>query len=373
MDLDKPKKIYGMAAKFQPWGITTYSYLVASDFASSDKHRTPDSTKGENKHKGTLSLAASKRLRECINMFTYLLQYSKWDGTKPLKNTNYDIVLITLTLPSEQVHSDNFIKKECLGTFLEYIKYHHGCRLYVWKAETQNNGNIHFHITTDKRIPHHEVQAIWNKIIAPFGYIDAYQKKSLEKYPTGYKFNPDLKEFRKKEMKVIVVPEWEQKKRYITGSRTNWTEPHSTEIASCKKVKNLPGYLAGELAKKDKLKSTAPAHVKVAFDKVGKDAESVAILKELYPDAFKRCIQGNIWGCCKELRQPSMTLREMEDDLTDWIPFLEAETDQVRSEPYFSVYRFKDGFMLHAPPGIARRWMLHCARKLGVPDIPEAA
>lgn len=360
----QPQKHYGLAAKFQPWGITTYSYLVASDFASSPKKVTPDSKQGQNRHNGFLSLAASKRLRETVNMFSYLVKYEKWEGDVPLRKQNLQVVLITLTLPSEQKHSDNFIKKNCLGTFLEYIRYHYGCRLYVWKAEAQNNGNIHFHITTDKTIPHHEIQAVWNKILHPFGYIDAYQKKALERYPDGFKYDPKLKEFRKKLNAYISVPEWEQKKRYITGSRTNWTNPHSTEIASCKKVKDLPGYLAGELAKKDKIKSTAPQCLKTAMNYVGNDAECVLQLRELFPECFKRGIQGNIWGRCDSLSKPSMTLYETEDDMTDWPIFLESETTQVKSEAYYQVYRFTSGVMTDGTPYIINAWQAHCSRLL---------
>ena len=53
---------------------------------------------------------------------------------------------ITLTLSDVQAHTDDSIKEHMLQPFLYWLQRYYNCS-YVWKAETQINGNIHFHIT----------------------------------------------------------------------------------------------------------------------------------------------------------------------------------------------------------------------------------
>jgi hypothetical protein len=48
---------------------------------------------------------------------------------------------------------------------------------YVWRAEPQANGNIHFHILSDVFIPHDELRIVWNRIQVKNGYIVPSAKK----------------------------------------------------------------------------------------------------------------------------------------------------------------------------------------------------
>ena len=53
---------------------------------------------------------------------------------------------IHLTIPSQGTKSDKFIKL-ILNRFILYAYRKTGLRSYVWKAEPQARGEIHFHIT----------------------------------------------------------------------------------------------------------------------------------------------------------------------------------------------------------------------------------
>jgi hypothetical protein len=118
---------------------------------------------------------ARKRLRECL---------SRWFDTVtiaheflrapviPLRNHTF----ITLTLSSRQVHCDKTIKRECLNHFLIYLKRHYGAVNYIWKAELQKNGNIHYHIITDKYIPHQELRELWNMAQNRLSYVDMFEQ-----------------------------------------------------------------------------------------------------------------------------------------------------------------------------------------------------
>jgi hypothetical protein len=89
----------------------------------------------------------------------------------PLRNHTF----ITVTLSSRQVHCDKTIKREVLNHFLIYLKRHYGVVNFVWKAELQENGNIHYHILTDKYIPHEELRAHWNNAQNRLSYVDMFE------------------------------------------------------------------------------------------------------------------------------------------------------------------------------------------------------
>jgi len=105
-----------------------------------------------------------------------LLQQS--DNQKVMKKKSKDkLSMITLTLSGAQKHTDREIKRLLLNTFLIYAKRKWGTDKYLWKAEKQQNGNIHFHIIMDKYIDHKELRDLWNEIQDKWNYLDDYASK----------------------------------------------------------------------------------------------------------------------------------------------------------------------------------------------------
>ena len=96
---------------------------------------------------------------------------------KVTHNFYFRLAFITLTLPSRQSHSDDYIKEHMLQSFLYWLTRYYNC-LYVWKAEAQLNGNIHFHITIDSFVPWKSIRAKWNKILSKHNYCKVLQDGS---------------------------------------------------------------------------------------------------------------------------------------------------------------------------------------------------
>lgn len=155
-----------------------------------------------------------KRLRECL---------SRWFDTVtiahdflrvpviPLRNHTF----ITLTLSSRQVHCDKTIKRECLNHFLIYLKRHYGVVNFIWKAELQKNGNIHYHMITDKYIPHQELRELWNTAQNRLSYVDMFAHDN----------------------------------------------PNSTDIHSLKRIKNVMAYVGKYMSKKSSADDDKPGVV----------------------------------------------------------------------------------------------------------------
>jgi hypothetical protein len=85
-------------------------------------------------------------------------------------------VFLTITLSSTQRHADAFVKRHMLGELIKYMKRNCGVEHYFWRAESQVNGNIHFHLLIDKYIPKEQIQLKWNSIQNNHGYLVQYYK-----------------------------------------------------------------------------------------------------------------------------------------------------------------------------------------------------
>jgi hypothetical protein len=165
----------------------------------------------ENQAKGILSNSAKKRLRNAVGWLILRVAHKMKRGIKKKKQLAKSISFITLTLPSQQQHSDNQIKSECLNQFLQELRTTWKLKEYVWRAESQQNGNIHFHIVTDVYVPHADIRSRWNRIINKLGYVDRFREN------TG-KFNPPSTEITSLK-KVHKIDSYISK--YCTKNETN--------------------------------------------------------------------------------------------------------------------------------------------------------
>lgn len=108
-------------------------------------------------------------IREKIEMM-YLISKWKIHKTKKGKNLKYRLQFITLTLSKDQVEEDKKITKKLLNDFLNNMRNVYYWRNYLWVAEKQQNGNIHYHIITDSNTSYWTVLINWNRIQEKYGY-----------------------------------------------------------------------------------------------------------------------------------------------------------------------------------------------------------
>ena len=122
---------------------------------------------------GTLSRSQVKTCKKACETMINTVIFSKSKDVD-YKTSQY-VTFVTLTLPSKQVHTDKQIKK--LQTrYIENLQKTYGVKYYVWKAEAQKNGNIHFHLLVDKWIHWTVHRKLWNKQLDRLGYLDSFQK-----------------------------------------------------------------------------------------------------------------------------------------------------------------------------------------------------
>lgn len=127
-----------------------------------------------NSTNGIISLKASKKINQALSWFTALSKTNvrKFKNGYTVKN---NLSFITLTLSDKQKHSDQVIKNKLLNAFLIDIRRKYYVTSYLWRAEAQTNGNIHFHIVINRFIDKLAIAKIWNRIQDEHGYLDNYK------------------------------------------------------------------------------------------------------------------------------------------------------------------------------------------------------
>ncbi len=240
----------------RPNAITLYELPAQKIYSEKQREGWNNLNDNTNKY-NEISEHSTRRLRKMLDYMVYITKEKVINGKKIItkhqtetteyekaekyqEKVTYKLTFITLTLPSMQIHSDKEIKSKCLNHFLTVLRNKFKSELYIWKAEKQENGNIHFHILCDKYIHYTKLRECWNRIINKLGYVDAYQKKMQEYYKNGFKLSDNKNDKRS---------ETQQRKAYEKSKAENWSNPNSTDIHSLYKVRNICTYMAKYLAK----------------------------------------------------------------------------------------------------------------------------
>ena len=248
------------AISISPFGLTCFEHRLSSSYKRnskdvyigsnvSDDSETKELTKynfDEYKSKDEheeLSLHSIKRIKNALGWLYFVAQPQRKYNSSIKKWVKFKLTFITLTLPSKQIHSDREIKSNALNHFLTLLRKRNNNINYIWRAEKQENGNIHFHIVADKYIDFAVLRSLWNRSINRLGYVDRYTEhmrnncNSFESYCSMYQ--------KRESMKTM-------KDRYARGMATNWTSPNSTDIHGLSKIKNVLNYITKYLTKAHK-------------------------------------------------------------------------------------------------------------------------
>lgn len=171
-------------------------------------------------YSGKMSSGAKKRLTKAVSL---LVQSTKQREIKnPITNKwqSFRLSFITLTIPQCDVLPDGrFCNKKLLEPMLRVLRRRYGMKNYVWKLELQQNGMVHYHITSNVFINHVRLKEEWNTILDR---------------------NELLKDYRK---------------------RTGNVFPNSTDIKSVKNIRNLEAYLIKYIAKESQNEKTVNAKI----------------------------------------------------------------------------------------------------------------
>ena len=133
------------------------------------------------KFTGYLSNQSQKKMVTILQNWNDTIEHVDAIKVRGKVRGNKQLIMITLTLSAKQTHTDNQIKRQMLNRFLINLIRKEERTKYLWKAESQKNGNIHFHIIVDEYFDKRWINTLWNKIQFDNGYISIADYKDKEK------------------------------------------------------------------------------------------------------------------------------------------------------------------------------------------------
>lgn len=208
------------------------------------------------KYTGKMNEKARSKLRFAINLLVAQAKWKQVENPTTGKLYRFKINFITLTLSAPQNKvSDKMVKSKMLEPWLKNMRNVYGLRSYVWRAERQKNGNIHFHVTTDTYLSYECIRDVWNYQQSKFHFITHFQ------------------------------------------NRNNSIYPNSTDVHSVANIKNLASYLVKYMVKDEKGLDTIDGKVwdcslnlklrdRVTYEMSDEDFKLMRFLVEKFPDQF---------------------------------------------------------------------------------------
>lgn len=206
--LPEPERLNISAISINPFYITSFSYPENRILSHSQK-TISRANLDNNEKKVNVSEKSRKKMLKVVSMFIYSARKKMLSKKGTICDTSLKLVTLTLSGKQKKSHSDVFIKRNLLDAFIDWLRIERGCNHYIWKAERQGNGNIHFHLLINKYINYKILQDKWNFIQAKYGYLNSFL------------------------------------------NRFGHTDPHSTEIRNGKKTKSLARYISKYFSKNE--------------------------------------------------------------------------------------------------------------------------
>ncbi len=161
-----------------------------------------------NTYTGVMTQGSKKRLAKAIVLLCESAKEMKVYNEFTKRNQKHIMSFITLTVSNS---TRNLNSKEAYETllqhFIQWMRRTKKATTYIWKAEFQKRGQIHYHITTPTFISYLAIRLKWNELQKRAGLLEEYYK---------------------------------EKKHY---------DPNSTDIHEVRKIKDMASYLVKEITK----------------------------------------------------------------------------------------------------------------------------
>ena len=253
---------------------------------------------------GFLSISAQSRMNNCLKYLFWLSGCFVKKRNKYVLNPNSLITFVTLKLSAVQIDTDTYIKSNMLNQFITELKDRYPNVLYVWRAEKQMNGNLHFHFLLNIFIKWELIRKIWNRIQAKEGYIARYTTRfsvmSFEEYILTYK-NPKHDDIPKIKL------------AYKKGQEQGWTDPNSIDVCKIKDIEHVYYYISKYMSKK------------------GEDTKEMSLEVR---DKLK--IEGRIYYCCSRITRISKNIHPTNDKIIHDLDLIySASPKNIHTEDYF--------------------------------------
>lgn len=131
---------------------------------------------GRAAYSGQMTSGSEKRLKRCVSLLVQKSpRISIWNPVAECHHP-FRLSFITLTVADQKTDSAQKVYKNCMSPWLRWAR-RSGVKDYVWKAELQQRGALHYHIATNQFMHWRDVRDVWNKYQRKAGYLDKFAKR----------------------------------------------------------------------------------------------------------------------------------------------------------------------------------------------------
>ena len=166
----------------RPYGLLVYTH---KEFSSSNTFQQHKKGTGISQYTGVLTPFAKKKLKRAIGLMVASAKEKEAPNFKTGKTYKFKVNFITFTLPASQADIEDKTIKVCLDNWIKRAKRKHKLHSYVWRAERQANGNIHYHMITDVWIHYEKIRNDWNSVLKDTGLIQQFKEKHGHENPNS--------------------------------------------------------------------------------------------------------------------------------------------------------------------------------------------
>lgn len=229
-----------------------------------------------NEYNGFMSDATGRQVKKLIENWLVSIEIKQGGQIKYENRFSVYPTFVTLTLPFKQLHDDNTLKRVLLEPMIQWLTSEKldakgnnigwGVKCYLWRAETQKNGNLHFHIIVDRWIDMTRLRQKWNQILDRLNYVKMFQAKQKFIFRKGFVIRDEqmkkqiktLRDRARKNGKNLTVTAAkklateQQKNAWLKGIEENWTNPNSTDVHKLGNIKSISAYVTKYVCKKPK-------------------------------------------------------------------------------------------------------------------------
>jgi hypothetical protein len=136
-------------------------------------------------YKGTFSTGAKKRMSRSIDILIQVSKITYGLNQVTGKRQRHFLSYITLTIPSHYNISAQQGYDLMLKHFLQWLRRTKKVNTYIWKAEFQERGQLHYHITTPAWIHYQEIKDKWNNLLRSNHLMEEYIKETGDSNPNS--------------------------------------------------------------------------------------------------------------------------------------------------------------------------------------------
>lgn len=140
------------------------------------KRRNPLANfKGRAAYSGEVSASAAKRIARTVGVFIQKSPTRIVFNDVLQKNVRFKLSFLTLTVPDLTDNNSSHYYKILLKPFLRYLKSRFGVESYIWKAEIQSRGSIHYHLTLNTFVNYTYIRDKWNELLNANNLMESYK------------------------------------------------------------------------------------------------------------------------------------------------------------------------------------------------------